>query len=112
GEDAFAGALDVTLRRYASVATRSSLGTALLGRVPLLLGAAAVAVLAALDGASRAALGAAVLSQALLLAASMPVLLGVVLGISDLVRTGPLLAPLLALLGSPRRPDVLRSAAK
>ena len=111
GDVEFVRALNVKLARYASVATRSSLGSALLGRAPLLLGAAAIGAVALLDGATRAALGAAVLSQALVLAAVMPVVFGLVLGAGELVRAGPVLAPLVELLDAARRPELAAAGA-
>lgn len=111
GEQAFATSFDATLAKYTQIATRASLGSALLGRVPLVAGAAAVAVVVVLDGASREALATTVLGEALLLAAGLPALLGVVFGVHELVRSAPILAPFVALLDTPARAEVARPGA-
>ena len=105
-DEAFLRDLDSGLTGYAKVATRSSLGAAVLGRAPLVFGAITVGAVALLDDVTRAALGAAVLSQSLVLAVVIPVFFGLVLGASDLVRTGRLLTPLAQLLLAPRRDEV------
>lgn len=111
GEAAFARGYDATLAEYTQIATRAALGSALLGRVPLVVGAAVVAAVVAVDGTSRDALATTVLGEALLLAAAMPALLGVVFGTHDLVRNTRVVAPLLALLELRARPDALREGA-
>lgn len=108
-EQDFKKSFDVTLAKYTHIATRASLGSALLGRVPLLVGAATVAVVVALDGASRDALATTVLGEALLLAAGMPALLGVVFGVHELVRSAPFVAPFVALLRTPPRAELSRA---
>jgi ABC-type transport system involved in cytochrome bd biosynthesis fused ATPase/permease subunit len=109
GEAAFATSYEATLETYTEVATRASLGSAVVGRVPLLVGAAAVAAVVALDGASRDALATTVLGEALLLAAAMPALLGVVFGTHELVRTARIVAPFIAILHAPRRAELSRT---
>ncbi len=109
GEAAFMRAYETSLAHYMHVATRAGLGAALLGRVPLLVGALAVAAIVAVDGASRAALTTTILFETVLLVALMPSLLGIVFGVHDLVRTAPLVAPLVALLTAPRRPELARA---
>ncbi|HSO34047.1 MAG TPA: ATP-binding cassette domain-containing protein, partial [Labilithrix sp.] len=96
---------------YTQIATRASLGSALLGRVPLLVGAAAVAAVIAVDGTSREALATTVLGEALLLAAAMPALLGVVFGLHELVRSTRIVAPLVTLLALRKRAEVTRKGA-
>lgn len=111
GEDALAESLDGTLRRYAALAERTAFGSALLGRAPLAIGALTLAAVVVVDAASREALVAAVMTQALLLAAALPALLGVVFGTHELARTRVQLAPLLAILRAPRRPELARRGA-
>lgn len=111
GEQAFSKSFEATLAKYTHVATRSALGSALLGRVPLLVGAATVAAVVALDAASREALATTVLGDALLLAVGLPALLGVVFGVHELVRSAPIVAPFVALLGTPPRAELSRTGA-
>lgn len=111
GEAAFGRAYEATLAEYTQVATRAALGSALLGRVPLVVGAAVVAAVTVVDGTSRDALATTVLGEALLFAAAMPALLGLVFGVHDMVRNTRVVAPLVALLELRARADVLRGGA-
>jgi ABC-type bacteriocin/lantibiotic exporter with double-glycine peptidase domain len=108
GEGAFARTYEQTLREYARIATRASLGSAALGRAPLFMGTAVVASIVAIDASSREALATTVLGEALLLAAAMPAVLGVVVGAHELARSARVVMPLVAILEAPRRPDLDR----
>lgn len=101
------GALD----RYRAVARRGAWGAALLGRAPLVAGLAVVVVVVVLDGASREAITAAVLGQALVLAACLPVGLGVVMRSNELLRQSVIVEPVLAVLAAPRRAELERRGA-
>jgi ABC-type bacteriocin/lantibiotic exporter with double-glycine peptidase domain len=108
GEAAFRRELDDTLDEYARVSRKVGVGAALLGRAPLVAGVATVALAVVVDGSSRHALAITVLGQALLLAACLPPLLGVVMGLQTAIRTGARLAPFLEILGAERRSEIDR----
>jgi ABC-type multidrug transport system fused ATPase/permease subunit len=103
GEADFAAAFDRQLSHYEVLARRAGAGSALLGRMPLVAGALAVALVVALDGASRSALEGAVVAQALLLAACFPAIHGAAVGAHASVRSVSFVLPLVELLRSPRR---------
>lgn len=108
GEEAYATALASTLASYARVAERAALGLALLGRAPLLLAIAAVGAAVAIDGALREVLVAAVLAQALVLAAILPAFLGIVSGVYEVVRAATPSRELVELLARPEREELRR----
>ena len=108
GESAFYRELGARLGEYSRVASRSALGSALLGRAPVAAAAGIVAAAAFLDGALREQLVRVVLGQALVLAASVPPVIGLVLAVHETVRGVPALAPLLAVLRAEKRPEVKR----
>lgn len=111
GEEDHAQELDAQLNDYAGVARRATLGAAALGRVPLALAIAAVVIAALGDAAMRQSLETTVLTEALVLGAFAPVLLGLVVGVGELTRAGAQLRPVLELLASPDRPDLRRPAS-
>ncbi len=108
-EGAFTTRLEDLLKGYERLARRSSFTSALLGRAPLAAGIASVIVAIALDNGSRAAVASALVLQALVLAACVPPIMGVVLGTHSIARSSTLLAPLARLLCAPHRP---RSSSK
>ena len=111
GEQAFKKDLDEALARYARVATAVSLRSAVVGRVPLVVGAGVIAAAVVLDGASRDAVGVAILGEALLLASCLPPILGAVIGAHDVIRTSALVGPLVDVLMAEPRPELGRKGA-
>jgi ABC-type bacteriocin/lantibiotic exporter with double-glycine peptidase domain len=93
------------LEAYRRVAIRSAWVSALLGRAPIGAGLLAIGAVAALDATSRDALATAIVSQALVLAAVMPSLVGAVLGAHAVTRTVALATPFALVLSSPARRD-------
>jgi len=108
GEDAHGAAFDRALGAYERLSRRTALGGALLGRAPLVAGAATVALVVVLDASAREELRTTVFAHALLLAATAQVFLGLVMGLSELVRVGPHLEPIVAVLSAPARPEIGR----
>ncbi|AKV00810.1 RTX toxin transporter, ATP-binding protein [Labilithrix luteola] len=109
GDAAFSATVDAALARYASLAKRTVFATALLGRAPFAVGAAAVVFGVLLDPASKQVLASTLLANALLLAACAPPLLGVVFGVHELVRARPLVRPLATILNGASRPELARA---
>ena len=102
-ERMFAARFSALADRYVQQADRMGLASAWLGRVPLLVGAIAVAAIAVVDESSRAELTSALVSRALVLAACLPALLGTVIGVQAVARTTTLVRPLARLLLEKRR---------
>jgi ABC-type bacteriocin/lantibiotic exporter with double-glycine peptidase domain len=102
-EDAYYRELEARLGEYSRIASRTALGSALVGRLPVAAAAATVATAAFVDGAMREALVRVVLGQALVLATCVPPVIGLVLAVHDTLRTVPALAPLLTVLAAPKR---------
>lgn len=88
---------------YVRVADRSGAVSALLGRAPVAVGVLAVGAIAILDRSARAEFSTALLTRALVLAACLPPVLGVVVNAQALARVGQRAAALVALLSSARR---------
>lgn len=100
--------LERSIDEYRDVARRGGWGAALLGRAPLAAGLGAVLVVVVLDASYREAVTSAVLAQALVLAACIPILLGVVLRANDLVRVFARVEPVMEVLRATRRPELAR----
>lgn len=111
GEEAFKKDLDDALARYTRVANTVSLRSAVVGRLPLVVGAGIVVAAVVLDGSSRDAVGMAILGEALLIASCLPPILGAVIGAHDLVRTSALVSPLIDVLMMAPRPELGRTGA-
>lgn len=99
-----------SLLRYANAASRAGVASSLLGRAPLALGALAVVAVLGSDASVRASAMDALASQALVLAACLPILLGAVLGSHELVRAGTRVTPLVRILRQPRRVELAPEA--
>jgi ABC-type bacteriocin/lantibiotic exporter with double-glycine peptidase domain len=108
GEAGFSTTLDRALSRYARLSSRAGFGSALLGRAPLAIGVLVVGLIVLVDASSREAVAATAVAQALLVAAAMPPLLGVVFGLHQLARGRAQVRPLLEILRAPRRADLAR----
>ncbi len=103
--------LERAIEAYRVVARRGAWRTALLGRAPLVAGLAVVVAIVALDSSSRAAVSTSVVSQALVLGASLPILLGVALRGNEAVRLAAMVAPLVDVLRAKRRAELDRQGA-
>lgn len=101
-------ALDGELAAFSGAMRRASIASALRGRAPIAAGVAVVVVVALVDPETRQTVGTALLANALLLAAAIPILVGLVLGGNELLRASKEVAPLLDLLAAPARDDVTR----
>lgn len=101
--------LDDAIAEYATTARRATWSSAFLGRAPLAAGLAAVMVAVVADASYRADITSAVLGQALVLAACLPILLSLVLRTNELVRTATQVTPLLDVLEAPRREELARA---
>lgn len=110
-EDAAMESLEVALERYRTVARRASLGAALLGRAPLVAGLGAVLVAVLVDTSYRDAVTSAALGQTLVLAACLPILLGLVLRSNELTRLATIAGPVLDVLDAPRRRELTMKGA-
>ncbi|MDB4946863.1 MAG: toxin transporter, ATP-binding protein [Labilithrix sp.] len=108
GEAELRGRLEDSLARYAAIANRTGLRSAMAGRAPLAVGAAILAAAIALDPGSRAAIGTALLGDALLLAACLPPIVGAVVGAHEVFRSSAVVAPLVSVLQAARRPELSR----
>lgn len=98
-----------SIDHYRGVAYRGGWSTALVGRAPLAAGLASVLMVVLLDSSYREAITSALLGQALVLAACVPVLLGVVLRANDCTRLLAKIAPVLDVLDAPRRGELVRA---
>ena len=101
-------AFDAITDRYRAAAKQGAWRAALLGRAPLAAGLAAVVVLIVLDTSYREAVTAAVLGRALVLAACLPILFGVVFRANELVRLSAMVSPVLDVLEAPSRTELAR----
>ena len=109
------GAEDVAMRSvsdavddYRRTAKHGALASAMLGRLPLAAGLVAVVGGVVLDASSREALTSAVLMQARVLAACLPIFAGIVMRSNELLRLSATVGPVLDILLSPRRPELVR----
>jgi len=100
--------IERSIERYRTTAKRGAWASAMLGRAPLAAGLAAVVVTVVLDASSREAVTAAVLKQALVVLASLPIVLGIVMGANELIRLSATIGPVLDILAAPRRPELTR----
>jgi ATP-binding cassette subfamily C protein CydCD len=100
--------VDHAIDEYRNLAKRSGWLSAMLGRVPFAAGLAAVVLAVVFDASSREAVTSAVLKQALVLAACLPILAGIVMRGNELLRLSATLGPVLDVLGAPRRPELVR----
>lgn len=107
-EEAFAATFETTLQTYRRVARRSSLTSAIIGRVPLAVGVSTVALVGLLDAAYGDAVASAVFGQALVIAAATAPVLAAVLGLNELYRASVLVGPFVDLLRSKRRLELAR----
>jgi ABC-type multidrug transport system fused ATPase/permease subunit len=112
------GAEDVAMRTvnhavddYRRTAKRGAWASAMLGRVPFAVGLVVVILGVLLDAASREEVTSAILKQALVLAACLPILAGVVLRTNEVLRLTATLGPVLDVLAAPRRPELARKGA-
>lgn len=105
GESGYARGFDATLAAYRSRMRRAAFGTALLGRVPLVAGVAVIALVVVVDAAARDAVASAVFTQAVVLAAAAPPVLGVVMSVSEMTRASGHVRPFVSLLHRPPRDD-------
>ncbi len=104
-------AIACAIHAYRRVAYRGSWSAALLGRAPLVVGIAVVLLVFFFDASNREAVRAEVLGQALVLAASAPVLLGVVMRTSDVLRVSAMVRPVLDVLAVRLRPEFAREGS-
>lgn len=102
-EARFGAQFSEVLSSYERIARRSALVSAMLGRVPLAVGMAGVALSVAVDSASREVLASAVVLQAVVLAACIPPVMGSILGTHAVLRSTTRVAPLARLLSEPPR---------
>ncbi len=100
------------IEHYRATAKRGAWASAMLGRAPLAAGLAAVVVAVVLDASSREAVTAAVLKQALVVMASLPILVGVVMGMNELLRLSATIGPVLDILAAPRRQELTRKGQR
>jgi ABC-type multidrug transport system fused ATPase/permease subunit len=112
------GAEDVAMRAvthavddYRRTAKRGAWASAMLGRVPFAVGLLVVILGVLLDAAAREEVTAAILKQALVLAACLPILAGVVLRTNEVLRLTATLGPVLDVLAASRRPELARKGA-
>lgn len=102
------GSVDDALETYRTTAKRGAWKLAMLGRAPLVAGLGAVVLAVLLDASYREAVTTAVLKQALVLSACLPILLGTVMRANDLVRASPTVAPVLEVLSAVPRTELTR----
>lgn len=95
-----------------TTAKRGAWASAMLGRAPLAAGLAAIVLAVVLDASYREAVTVTVLKQALVVMASLPIVLGVVMGTNELVRLSATINPVLDVLAAPRRAELMREGAK
>lgn len=104
--------VDRAVERSRTTEKRGAWAAAMLGRIPLAAGLAAILLTVVVDASYREAVTAAVLKQALVLMACLPIVAGVVLCANDLVRLSATIAPVLEVLAAPRRPELTRQGTK
>lgn len=113
GADAAAmSSVERAIDRYRTTAKRGAWAATLLGRAPLAAGLAAVVLTVVVDASYREAVTTAVLKQALVVMAALPILLGIVVQANDLVRLSATIGPVLDVLAAPRRPELTRRGTK
>lgn len=100
------------IERYRTSAKRGAWAGAMLGRAPLAAGLAVIVLVVAIDASSREAVTAVVLKQALVMTASLPIVLGGVMVTNQLVRLSATIGPVLDVLAAPRRPELTRTGEK
>lgn len=103
GEDDYAASFGAILREHRRHARRAAIGSAVLGRLPLALGVAVVALAAWLDAGARDAVAMAVMGQAVVLAAAAAPMLGAVMGAGEVTRLTPHTRAFAELLARPSR---------
>ena len=109
GADAAAmRAVERAIERYRKSAKRGGWSAAMLGRAPLAAGLAAVVVVVVLDASYREAVTSAVLKQALVVTASLPIVLSIVMLLNQIVRLSATIGPVLDVLAAPRRQELMR----
>jgi ABC-type multidrug transport system fused ATPase/permease subunit len=110
-EDSAMQSVDRSIETYRKTAKRGAWASAMLGRAPLAAGLAAVVLAVVLDASNREAVASAVLKQALVLTACLPILLGVVMRANDVVRLSAMVTPVLDVLAAPRRAELTRKGS-
>jgi ABC-type multidrug transport system fused ATPase/permease subunit len=100
--------VNAAIERYRAIAKRGAWASAMLGRAPLAAGLLAIVVAVILDATFREAITGAVFTQALVLVACLPIVLGVVLKANELVRLSTTIGPVLDVLEAPRRVELAR----
>jgi ATP-binding cassette subfamily C protein CydD len=110
GADAAAiRSVERAIEGYRTSAKRGAWSAAMLGRAPLAAGLAAVVLVVVLDASYREAVTAAVLKQALVVTACLPILLGVVMLANQIVRLSTTIGPVLDVLAAPPREELVRA---
>ena len=104
--------VESAIEGYRTTAKRGAWASAMLGRLPLAAGLLAIVLTVVLDASYREAVTAALLKQALVLLACLPIVLGLVFKANELARLSTTIAPVLAVLAAPRRAELTRSGAK
>jgi ATP-binding cassette subfamily C protein CydCD len=108
GDAAALRSLEGSIERYRTIAKRGAWISAVLGRAPLAAGLAAVCLTVVLDASYREAVTGAILRQALVVMASLPIVFGVVMGANELRRLAATIGPVLDVLAAPRRAELTR----
>lgn len=104
--------VEKAIERYRTTAKRGAWAAAMLGRAPLAAGLLAIVLTVVVDASYREAVTSAVLKQALVVLACLPIVLGIVLKANELVRLTPTVAPVLDVLEAPRRAELTRKGTR
>jgi ATP-binding cassette subfamily C protein CydD len=103
--------VNAAIESFRATAKRGAWSSAMLGRAPLAAGLLAIICAVVLDTSFREAVTAAVLKQALVLLACLPIVLGVVMKANELVRLSATVSPVLDVLEAPRREELARKGS-
>ena len=106
GEERLLQRLEESLHAYEVAARRAAYGGAILGRVPLVAGAALFVALCVADPAVRATFGATALENAIVFVACLPAFAGFVLSAHAATRAAAQAAAFVDLLAAPPRREV------
>lgn len=101
--------VDRALDEYRTTAKRGAWASAMLGRLPLAAGLAVVVVIVVADAAAREAVTSAILRQALVLGACLPIAIGVVMRGNELLRLSASVGPVIDVLSAPQRAELART---
>jgi ABC-type multidrug transport system fused ATPase/permease subunit len=110
-DEAALRSVDRAIERYRTTAKRGGWAAAMLGRAPLAAGLLAIVLVVVVDASYREAVTAAILKQALVLLACLPIVLGLVVKANELLRLAATIAPVLDVLEAPRRAELTRKGA-